>query len=383
MKFTCVNTFVCMAFFSSSARAFSSALRRPTSNVCSRAMSTATATESNPLLQQDDLPKFSIINPEDLTPAVETLLEKMNADFASLEEKLAAASSSSIDYDTVLPEVERIQFPIGYAWGIAGHLNGVKNGDELRKAYEENQPKIVQAMSKFSQSKPLYDALSAIEKQWGEEKTDSSFEMQQRRRAVESSLQSMKLGGVGLEGQEKERFNEIKMRQASLSTTFSNNVLDETKAFAMTVGDVSMMAGVPDSAKSLWANAHAMNEKSNAAEGVEVPPMDAEKGPWRITLDMPSYMAVMLHMQDRSIREEIYKVYLTRASEMSKNEEKNNIPLIYEILQLKSEMAKVKSFGRPLFCLFLNKYYFCSRWSLTHLFFFFFLNSRVVADAGL
>jgi oligopeptidase A len=92
-------------------------------------------------------------------------------------------------------------------------------------------------MSKFRQSKPLYDALTAVEKEWGEQKSDDSFEMQQRRRAVGNSLRSMKLGGVGLEGDAKERFNEIKMRLASLSNKFSNNVLDETKAFAKTVDD--------------------------------------------------------------------------------------------------------------------------------------------------
>jgi oligopeptidase A len=104
------------------------------------------------------------------------------------------------------------------------------------------------------------------------------------------------------------------------------------------------MEGVPDSAKSLWANAHAMYVKSKAAEGAEVPPpMDAAKGPWRITLDMPSYIAVLSHMQDRAIREEVYKAYLTRASEKSTDETKNNIPLIYEILQLNHEMAQAST----------------------------------------
>jgi oligopeptidase A len=273
----------------------------------------------------------------------------MNADFATLEDTLSATSSSgtAVDFDSVLGAVERIQFPIGFTWGVAGHLNGVKNGEELRKTYEENQPKIIQAMSKFSQSKPLYDALSAVEQQWADSDAttakDNSFEMQQKRRAVENVLREMKLGGVGLEGAAKERFNEIKMRQASLSNTFSNNILDETKAFATTIDDPSKMEGVPESAKSLWANAHTMFTKSQAAEGEDVPPMDAAKGPWRITLDMPSYIAVMSHMQDRAIREKVYKTYLTRASEMSKVQEKNNIPLIYEILQLNDEMAKAST----------------------------------------
>jgi oligopeptidase A len=39
------------------------------------------------------------------------------------------------------------------------------------------------------------------------------------------------LGGVALEGEAKERFNAIQQELAQLSTKFSNNVLDATKAF--------------------------------------------------------------------------------------------------------------------------------------------------------
>jgi oligopeptidase A len=227
---------------------------------------------------------------------------------------------------------------------VAGHLNGVKNGDELRAAYEANQPKVVQAMTKFSQSKPLYDALSAIEKQWQaeEEKTnDDDFLMQQKRRAVENSLLGMKLGGVGLEGAEKERFNEIKMRLAALATTFSNNVLDTTKEFCLTIDDPAKMEGVPDSAKGLWANAHTQYLKSQEG-GEEVPAMDAEKGPWRITLDIPSYLPAMSHLKDRDLRKQVYMAYLQRSSEI--HGDKNNVPLIYEILTLRQEMAKMLGF---------------------------------------
>lgn len=307
--------------------------------------STDTLTE-NPLLQQEKLPKFGSIEPSDLTPAVGELLSKMEADFEQLESSLDSASSNP-DYESVLPEVERIQFPLGYVWGVAGHLNGVKNGDELRAAYEENQPKVVQSMTKFSQSKALYDALSKLQKELLENGEDGepSFAQMQKARAVENSLLGMTLGGVGLEGEEKERFNDMIMRVAELSTSFSNNVLDATKAFSLTIDDPSKVEGVPDSAKAMWANAYVQHLKSEAKEGEdEIAEMDAEKGPWRITLDMPSYIAAMSHIPDRNVREEIYRASLTRASEFSEDESKNNIPLIYEILKIKQEMSALLGF---------------------------------------
>jgi oligopeptidase A len=346
MKLANVHAFGYMAWFSSSARAFTRVTASRSVPVAartcsSRTMSTASVDVANPLLQQEDLPKFASIQPTDLTPAVEDLLSKMNQDFDSFETKLTQASGS-MEFDDVLPELERMQFGLGYAWGVAGHLNGVKNGDELRQAYEANQPKIVEAMSKFRQSKPVYDALSAIDEKI-KSTDDASFALSQRRRAVESSLRSMTLGGVGLEGDDKKRFNEIKMKLASLSTTFSNNVLDETKAFSVTIEDGSKLEGVPDSAKAMWAQAHINSLKSkDGKEDEEVPEMDANKGPWRITLDMPSYIAVMSHLPDRALREQVYKASIQRASEQSND--KNNVPLLYEILKLKQETAKLLGF---------------------------------------
>ena len=222
-------------------------------------------------------------------------------------------------------------------------MNGVKNEESLRTAYEENQPKVVQAMTKFSQSKPVYDALVAIEKQWeasGAEDAEEDFELSQKKRAVEGSLLSMKLGGVGLEGEEKEKFNKMKMRLAELSTKFSNNVLDVTKAYSLTVEDPTKMNGVPESAKAMWANAHGMYLKS---QGKEAPEMNAEAGPWRITHDMPSYIAAMSHLPDRELRQQIYRAYISRAAEES--DDKNNVPLVYEILKIKAEMAKMLGFA--------------------------------------
>mmetsp|Transcript_21787 Transcript_21787/g.51694 ORF Transcript_21787/g.51694 Transcript_21787/m.51694 type:complete len:778 (+) Transcript_21787:138-2471(+) len=324
------------------AAAASSTLIRMTSST-----SGSTMVSTNPMLEQSGLPKFESVEPKHLTPAVEELLAKLEKEFAGLEDDLLKMDGG-VDYDEVLPVVERIQYPLGYVWGLASHLNGVKNGEELRNAYEANQGKVVESMTKFSQSKPLFDALSAIKKQWAEDgEACDSFLMKQKRRAVENSLLGMTLGGVGLEGAEKERFNEIKLKLATLSNKFSNNVLDDTKNFSYTIEDPAVLEGVPESAKAMWANSHVQYMKSQAKEGEEQPKVDmsaaTEAGPWRITLDIPSYIPVMSHLPDRGIREKVYKAYVQKASE--KSEEKNNVPLIYEILSLKQEMAELLGFA--------------------------------------
>ena len=320
----------------------------------------STVTSENPLLQSSSLPKFTTITPSLLTPAIESVLNQLETDFAAIESSLS--SNSNPDYESVLPAVEKIQHPLSYAWGIAGHLKGVKDSDELRKAYEVNQPNVVKATMKFGQSRAIYDALKAVESSWSDG-GDDDFEMQQRKRAVSNSLRSMTLAGVGLEEgtPERERFNEIKLRFAELSTAFSNNVLDATKAFGLTVTDAKDVEGVPESALGMWAQAYKMHavkeagedeEAKKKAEEMEVNP---SAGPWRITLDGPSYVAAMQHLPNRELRKKVYMGYMTRASDLSGECEaetkeegalgKNNVVIIEEILKLRKEMAGLLGFG--------------------------------------
>lgn len=315
--------------------------RAPFTVVSSSSTAASTSSTSNPLLDQSGPPKFATIEPVHVTPAVSTLLESMEKDFSKFESEIGQNSAPS--YDEVLPEVERIQEPLGYVWGVAGHLNGVKNGDEIRQAIEDNQSKVVEATTKLSQSRPLYDALSTIEKSWEkDESSTTDFVIGQKKRAVSNNLRAMKLGGVGLDGEEKEKFNEIKLRLAELSTKFGNNVMDATKSFSLTLTAIEDVADVPLSAKAMWADAHKVAIMEESGEQGEA---DPENGPWRITLDGPSYVAAMCHIPKRDVREKVYRASLTRASDIGSTEdEKNNVPIIYEILKLKQEMSTLLGF---------------------------------------
>ena len=340
---------------------------------------------SNPLLRVTGLPNFQsmvIVNhhndddenqpkeeeKEDgivsfLTPAVTEALETLEGEWKALEDQWSAKidGHEAVSYPDVVPVLERIQYPLSYVWGVASHLNGVRNSDGLRAAYEVNQPKVVQCMSKFQQSTALYQALERIQQQEGASLSPA------QQRAIDISIRGMKLGGVGLTNeQDKEKFNNMKQQLAQLSNTFSNNVLDATKAFSLIVTDKTKLTNVPQSALDLWAASYKsyINQQKKEESTDESAPdttrdeASGDDGPWRITLDGPSYMAVMQHVPDREIRETVYRAYITRASEVStttttdgnsKNEEEpkkdiNNVPLIYEILQLRYDMAKMLGF---------------------------------------
>jgi len=287
-------------------------------------MATAAAAAENPLLDQAALPRFGAVEPANVVPAVTALVQQLEADLAALEAKLAAAEGGAHTFESVLDELERLRAPLEYAWGVVGHLNGVKNSEPLRAAHQAMQPEVVRVMTLLGQSKPVYDALLALQA------GDALDEAQ--RRIVDAGVRSMKRSGVGLEGERKERFNQLLMRQAELSTKFSNNVLDSTKAFALELTAAEEVEGLPPSARALAAQTAVQKGHEGAT---------AEAGPWVITLDAPSYLPAMQHLRNRGAREQIYRAFLKRASAG----EQDNAPLIREILALKQEMARALGYA--------------------------------------
>lgn len=67
----------------------------------------------------------------------------------------------------------------------------------------------------------------------------------------------------------------------------------------------------------------------------------AENGPWVITLDAPSYMAVMQHARNRSLREEVFRAFIKRAS----SGDLDNTEIIDQILKLRLEKAKLLNYN--------------------------------------
>ncbi|MFB2898760.1 M3 family metallopeptidase [Aerosakkonemataceae cyanobacterium BLCC-F50] len=275
----------------------------------------------NPLLIGKGLPPFDAIKPEQVEPAFAELLPKLEAELAQLEANVQPTWSGLVE------PLDRLNDPLRWSWGVVGHLMGVKNSPELRQAYENVQPKVVQFWNKLSQSKPIYEAFKALRQSEDWDKLQPA-----QKRIVESAIKDAELSGVGLEGEEKERFNAIELELAELGTKFSNHVLDATKAFSLTLTTKEEIDGLPPSLLSLAAQAARAAGEENATP---------ENGPWRITLDFPSYVPFMQHSTRRDLREQLYRAFISRAS----SGELNNYPLIERILELRKEQAGILGFN--------------------------------------
>ncbi|MBD0343349.1 MAG: M3 family metallopeptidase [Coleofasciculus sp. Co-bin14] len=280
----------------------------------------ATVTD-NPLLIGRGLPPFDAIKPEHIVPSMTQLLAELDEELTSLEAKVTPTWSGLVE------PLDRLGERLTWSWGIVSHLMGVKNSPELRTAYETVQPQVVQFSNKLSQSQPIYKAFKALR----EGDAWSNLEPAQQR-IVEAAIKNAELSGVGLEGEKRNRFNEIQMELAELSTKFSNHVLDATKAFSLKLTSKDEVDGLPPSLLSLAAQA----ARAAGEEGAT-----PENGPWLITLDFPSYAPFLQHSTRRDLREKLYKAFISRAS----SGELDNKPLMERILELRKEQAALLGFN--------------------------------------
>ncbi len=276
---------------------------------------------SNPLLQGEGIPPFGAIEPDHIVPGMEALLAGLRQELAQLEAQVTPTWTG-----LVVP-LNQIQERLRWAWGVVNHLMGVKNSPELRSAYEQVQPHLVEFSTQLGQSQPLYQAFKQLQQgpDWLE--LDSA-----QQRIVTAAIREAELSGVGLTGAAKDRFNEIQQALAELSNQFSNHVLDATKAFSLTLSDPADVAGLPPSLLALAAMA------AREAGLTEATP---EAGPWRITLDFPSYGPFLQHSRQRGLREQVYRAYISRAAEG----DWSNREIIKQILALRQEMATLLGYG--------------------------------------
>ncbi len=271
----------------------------------------------NPLLDFSGLPRFADFRPEYVAPAVDELLSTNRALVAQI-----AASNAAPTWANFVAPLEDAAEKLHRAWGQVGHLNAVMNNAELREAYNANLPKISQYHTEIGQHEGLFLKFKRL-------KASAAFgELNQAQRTIiDHALRDFRLGGAELPADKKSRFKDISEQLSKLASRFSDNLLDATNAFAHFTEDEAHVAGIP---------ADVLEAAREAAQ------KDGKPG-WKFTLHAPSYVPVMQYAASRSLRELMYRAYVTRASEFG-NPEWDNTQLLTEIVKLRRELAQLLGF---------------------------------------
>ena len=276
----------------------------------------------NPLLDFSGLPRFDLVQPTHVRPAIEALLAEIRATIARvLADDVPATWAAFIA--PLLDDGERLS----RAWGMVGHLHSVNDIPVWRDAYNDLLPEVSSFYAELGQNLALFAKTKALAATSEYDKLSPV-----RQRIIANDLRDFRLSGAELPEAQKPRFKEIQEELSALAAKFSENLLDATNAHAEWVIDEKQLAGLPEDVN---AAARAAAEK------------DQQPG-WKFSLHAPSYIPVMQYADDRNLRARIYRAYVTRAAEFtdgSSRPEWNNGPLIAKILGLRVEEAAMLGFA--------------------------------------
>ncbi|WP_421328536.1 oligopeptidase A [Aeromonas veronii] len=275
---------------------------------------------NNPLLTMDSLPPFSQIKPEQVQPAVIQAI-------ADCKQKISdvLALRDPHTWDSLIAPLEEVNDRLSRIWSPVSHLNSVLNSEALREAHDACLPLLSEFQTYVGQHEGLYQAYLALS-----QSDDFPLLSGAQRKEIENTLRDFRLSGIGLPAEAQQRYGEIQARLSELASRFSNNVLDATQGWHKLVADEAELAGLPDSVR---AAARQMAE------------LKGKEG-WLFTLDIPSYLPVMMYADNRELRAEMYEAFTTRASDQGPNAGKwDNSAIMSELLTLRRELAQLLGFA--------------------------------------
>ncbi len=274
----------------------------------------------NILLNLDHEPNFPAIEVAHIKPALQTAIAQAREHIAQIKQQPETTWRNTVERLTDITE------RVGRIWGVVAHLNSVVDTPELRAIYNELMPEITVFFTEIGQDIELYARFKAIQQSPEFAKLDKA---QQTKLAHD--LRGFVLSGAELPPEQQAEFAELQTESAQLSAQFSQNVLDATDAFALYFEDVSELSGLPD-------DALAMFQAAAQAEG---------KSGYKVGLQMPHYIAIMQYADKRELREQIYRAYATRASELGKPEWDNtaNITRCLEIALAEAKLLGYQNYA--------------------------------------
>ncbi|CAM4129699.1 oligopeptidase A [Aeromonas bestiarum] len=275
---------------------------------------------NNPLLTMDSLPPFSQIQPDQVQAAVTQAI-------ADCKQKISdvLAQRDPHTWDSLIAPLEEVNDRLARVWSPVSHLNSVLNSEALRAAHDACLPLLSEFQTYVGQHEGLYQAYRELA-----ESDDFPLLSRAQRKEIQNTLRDFRLSGIGLPAEAQQRYGEIQARLSELASRFSNNVLDATQGWTRLVTDEADLTGLPQSAQ---AAARQLAEQKG------------QQG-WLFTLDIPSYLPVMMYADNRALRAELYEAFTTRASDQGPNAGKwDNSAIMTELLSLRRELALLLGFG--------------------------------------
>lgn len=264
------------------------------------------------------LPQFSKIQVD----RIKIDLEKIILNNRQLIQNLL--KQNEFTWDNLVQPIEDMRVELDNFWAVISHLQAVLSTDALRVVFETCLLCITAYFTEVGTNKDLYKAYKKI-------KDSDAFHNLSRpkKKSINNAIRDFELAGVALEGEAKEEYQQIQLKLSELSNQFQDNLMDATDSWFKLIEDDTLLAGISEHVKQVLRQ----NAEKKQLSG------------WLVTLDFPTFYAIVAYADDRQLRQEIYTAYFTRASDQGPHcQQYDNSEIMFDILNYRDKKAKLLGF---------------------------------------
>lgn len=267
--------------------------------------------KDNPLIQESTLPysapDFSKIKDEHFKPALEYALQTEDEAIQKIAENPEAPT-----FENTLVEMEKANELLDRVTNVFYALARANTNDELKKLEEEMSSKFQEHRDNIYLNDKLFERIKTINEQKDELELD-----QEDIKLIEITYQKFVKAGAGLSEADKQKLKEINSKIAALTNKFGQILLESGNANALEITDLQKLDGLTQG-------------EINSIKS-------EENNSWEIPIQNTTQQPLTKSLNDRSVREELFKRGWHRAD----SGEFSTLDLIREIVQLRTEKAKL------------------------------------------
>ena len=250
----------------------------------------ACANQQNPFLTEWDtpygIPPFDKITNADYMPAIKAGIEQQNAEIQAIINNTEAP-----DFENTIAAFDRSGSILDKVSCVLFNVSESDASDELNAIVEEAMPLITEHSDNIFMNPDFFARVKAVYE------ADQSALNREQQMLLKDMYESFINNGIGLDEASQARLKEINSELASLVLVFGNNLLDESNAFKAEFG-----------------------------------------------FSVANYYDQMASIEDRDLREKVFKGYSMRGNN---NNEKDNKANVLRIMELRIEKAKLLGYETP------------------------------------
>ena len=276
---------------------------------------------TNPLLQRWQLPAWSDVKAEHLAPAINAIV----ADNQQVIAEVIATQTDHPNWDDLVLAVAEADARLAETMGIIEVLSTVKTTDV---DWIEQSALCSTTAARYRVQKSANLELYHTYQRLQQSSIADSFD-DFRKASLAKTLRAFRLSGIELPAEQRRRLTAINLDIELQEQLFLINLERSNAAWSKQIDQTATLDGLSAAFKDRLA----LNARRTGKSG------------WLLTLDRNTYEYIMKNARDRSLREEYFRAYCTRASDQGPHAlQFDNGPVLQKLLGLRHEKARLLGF---------------------------------------